>query len=114
MLNQVFGAAKQRYMDELNSIRGEDCDSTPTLKPGISGKSGRVKVGKHPTTVAKLNVEANMVKNGVKLAFECAFQHTQDRGDFHLSGQEGQVVVDVLMTAQRRGRLWVMTAQTIQ
>jgi hypothetical protein len=49
------------------NIRCEHFDSTPTMKPGISGISGRVKVGKHPTTVAKLNVEANMVKIGVKL-----------------------------------------------
>ena len=63
------------------------CNLTPDRKKGISAQSGRVKIDtakpqKHLKAIVQLNVTADSVKTGVKLACENAFRGVKDRGQY--------------------------------
>ena len=65
------------------------CDLTPDRKKGISTQSGRVKIDvakpqKHLKAIVQLNITAESVKTGVKLACENAFATAKNRGQYCL------------------------------
>ena len=76
---------RNKYVEDIETVKCRACDATPNLKPGISHKSGRVKPHKHTSAVAKINIQADAVKQGVKLCFDVAFNEKHDRGDFDMT-----------------------------
>ena len=78
-LDKVSKVTKEKYLASIGGALCTACNLTPDRKKGISAQSGRVKIDtakpqKHLKAIVQLNVTADSVKTGVKLACENAFR----------------------------------------
>ena len=86
-LDKVSKVTKEKYLASIGGTLCTACNLTPDRKKGISAQSGRVKIDtakpqKHLKAIVQLNVTADSVKTGVKLACENAFRGVKDRGQY--------------------------------